>query len=64
MKKGSRLGVAIALGAGIGTAIGVATDNLGLWIALGVAIGAGIGTTLMQQGNKKDNNDDGSNKSG
>jgi len=33
----------LAIGVGVGTAIGVATDNLGLWLALGVAIGAAIG---------------------
>jgi hypothetical protein len=32
-------GVAIAIGAGVGTALGVALDN----IALGVSLGAGVG---------------------
>ena len=32
----------IALGISIGTAIGVLTDNIGLWLSLGVAIGCGI----------------------
>lgn len=36
-------GATLAIGVGVGTAIGVATDNLGLWLALGVAIGAAIG---------------------
>ncbi|WP_180957881.1 hypothetical protein [Psychroflexus sp. MES1-P1E] len=35
MKKGNKLAVGIAIG--IGTAIGVATDNLGLWLGVGVA---------------------------
>ena len=53
MKNESKIGVGIALGCGIGAAIGVATDNLGLWIAVGIAIGAGIGTSLTKKGNKK-----------
>jgi len=56
MKKENKTGVGIALGAGIGTAIGVATDNLGLWLGVGIAIGAGIGTILTQKGNKKNEN--------
>ena len=36
-------GAALAIGVGVGTAVGVATDNLGLWLALGVAIGAALG---------------------
>jgi len=35
-------GTKLAIGVGVGTAIGVATDNLGLWLALGVAIGAAL----------------------
>jgi len=35
-------GVAIAIGAGVGTAIGVALGHVGPWIA----IGAGIGVAL------------------
>ncbi|MBD78687.1 MAG: hypothetical protein CL840_07195 [Crocinitomicaceae bacterium] len=58
MKKENRLGIRIALGAGIGTAVRVTTDNVGLWIGVGVAVGAGIGTTLIQGGNKKDKSDD------
>ncbi len=46
------------MGAGIGTAVRVTTDNVGLWIGVGVAVGAGIGTTLIQGGNKKDKSDD------
>ena len=36
------LGMALAIGAGVGTALGVALDN----IALGVAIGAGNGVVF------------------
>ena len=38
---------------GMGGAIGVATDNIGVWIAIGVALGAGIGNRM----NKKENDD-------
>ena len=40
----------------IGSAIGVATDNLALWISLGIAIGAAIGFVLSEK-HKKDKND-------
>ncbi len=35
-------GAWIAIGAGVGVAIGAATDNIGLWVAIGVAIGVAI----------------------
>ncbi len=41
----------------IGTAIGVATDNLGLWLPVGIAIGASVGSALQHKGNKKDSED-------
>ncbi len=47
--KGYWLGVGICTGVGIGTALGVALENIGAGIALGVAIGAGIGTSLEQK---------------
>ena len=40
----------------IGSVIGVATDNLALWISLGIAIGAAIGITLSEK-DKKTNPD-------
>ncbi len=52
MKKNNNLAKGMALGIGIGTAVGVATNNLGLWLAVGVAIGAGVGNSLS----KKDTN--------
>ncbi len=48
----NNIGFWIAIGAGVGTAMGVALDNIGI----GIAIGAGVGTALwagMQAGNKK-----------
>ena len=35
-----------AVGAGIGTALGVALDDIGLWLALGVGMGSAIGVGL------------------
>jgi hypothetical protein len=55
MKLDNKLGVALALGVGIGALVGVLTDNLGLWISVGLAIGAGVGNSLLK---KRDRNDD------
>ena len=57
MKRDNKLGKGLAIGIGIGVVIGVATDNLGLWISLGVVIGAGLGQYLRKQGKKKDDGD-------
>ena len=57
MKKENSLVLGIAYGVAIGTAIGVGTDNLGLWISLGIAIGAGIGFTFMQKDENADKGD-------
>ena len=55
MKDGSQnLGVWIAIGAGIGTALGVAMNNIGLWLAIGVAIGAALGAARIKKGSSKD----------
>jgi hypothetical protein len=43
----------LPVGIGLGTALGVALDNLGLWLAIGVAIGSAGGSL----GQKKDNSD-------
>ena len=32
----------IALGVGVGVAIGVATHNMGVWIAIGAAVGVAL----------------------
>ena len=40
MKKGIEKGRGIAMGLLLGTAIGVATNNIGLWLALGIVFGA------------------------
>ncbi|WP_431157682.1 hypothetical protein [Winogradskyella poriferorum] len=48
-KKESKLPLGIA----IGTAVGIATDKIGLWIPMGIAIGVAIGAFL--QGITKEN---------
>jgi len=62
MKKENKLSLVITLGVGVVTAIGITTNDLGLWIALGVAVSVGVGTNLIQKNSKK-TNDDGSKKS-
>ena len=47
------VGSSLAVGAGIGTALGVALDNIGLWLALGVGVGAAIGAGVSS-GKPKD----------
>ena len=47
------VGSSLAVGAGIGTALGVALDNIGLWLALGVGVGVAIGAGLSS-GKPKD----------
>ena len=56
MKKERSLGVYIALGAGIGSALGVALGNIAIGVGVGVAIGLAIGSIKMR--NKKDEPDD------
>ena len=52
-KKKKQEGVSyLAIGIGVGVALGAAMNNLAIGIALGMAIGAG----LDQQGRKKDEN--------
>jgi hypothetical protein len=44
----SSFGAGIAIGAGMGVALGVAMDNIGVGIALGVGIGVAIGAAMDQ----------------
>jgi hypothetical protein len=55
MKKEKDLTKSIGIGMVIGAAIGVATDNIGLWLSLGLVFGAGYGKTMQ---NKKDSEND------
>lgn len=47
------MGLWLALGAGIGTAIGVATNNLAMGVALGAGLGCAIGAITQNSGRKK-----------
>jgi hypothetical protein len=40
------LPVGIALGAGIGTSLGVAMHNIAIWLPLGIAIGSSLGVVF------------------
>jgi hypothetical protein len=42
-KGGAALPAWIAIGAGIGVALGVAMGNMPVWIAIGIALGVGVG---------------------
>lgn len=44
----------IAVGIAIVAAVGIAMDNLGLWISLGTAIGAAMGYAQKNNSTKKD----------
>ena len=43
----------VAIAAGIGTALGVAFDNIGLWLVFGVGVGTAVGAGLSS-GKPKD----------
>ena len=43
---GPIIAVWVAIGAGIGVAMGAATDNMGMRLAVGVGIGAAVGAAL------------------
>jgi len=53
MKKEKKLASGIAIELLFGTAVGVLTKNIGLWLSLGIAIGAGVGNSLMHRDNNK-----------
>lgn len=53
-RKYTMIGVWLALGAGIGSAIGVATENIGVWLALGAGIGVAIGAAMSMVKSDKD----------
>jgi hypothetical protein len=48
-KSSGTMGLWIAIGVGIGAAIGVAVNDIGLWIPLGIAVGAGAGAGRSQK---------------
>jgi threonine/homoserine/homoserine lactone efflux protein len=48
MKRDRATGYAIAIGIALGVLVGMAKDNLPLWIAVGLALGAGGGAGLSR----------------
>jgi hypothetical protein len=48
-----RFGFWIAIGTGVGTALGAAFDNVAIGVALGAGVGVALGAVFSQQ-NKKD----------
>ncbi len=52
-KRQHYLGAGIALGAGIGTALGIAFDNLAIGISLGAGIGLVLGSIMAAQRSDK-----------
>ena len=44
------IGPSLAIGAGIGAAVGVASDNVGLWLPVGIAVGLALGVAMAQRG--------------
>jgi hypothetical protein len=55
--QGSVLTIGLSIGVVAGTAVGLATHNLGLWIGLGVSIGAAVAFVFMSQRRKKGDKD-------
>ncbi|HEX9988479.1 MAG TPA: hypothetical protein VGE45_08385 [Chloroflexia bacterium] len=51
--KGNMMGIDIALGAGVGAALGVAFNNIAIGVALGAGIGTAIGAALNARPGKK-----------
>ena len=47
MKKENHYTKSIGIGMIIGAAVGVATDNIGLWLSLGLVFGAGYGKKMQ-----------------
>ncbi len=47
MKKENNYTKSIGIGMIIGAAVGVATDNIGLWLSLGLVFGAGYGKKMQ-----------------
>lgn len=46
------MSIGVGVGLAIGAVIGLATDNIGLWLPVGVALGAGLGAAMARRGRK------------
>ena len=60
----SRLAIVMCIGISIGTAIGVATHNIGLWMPIGLSVGLCLGSVglclgLVLRHNSENDNEDG-----
>jgi len=55
--QGGRIGFAIAIGAGIGVAVGAASHDIATWTAVDIAVGLvlGVGIDAQKRGTKKPN---------
>ena len=51
---GSKVGLWLAIGAGMGASLGVATGETGVWLPVGVAVGLAIGVGMSRKATKKD----------
>ena len=52
-KSGGSVGIGLALGIAIGLMMGVATDNIPMWMCLGISIGLCCGTAFGVSGKGK-----------
>ncbi len=50
----SKKGTGVALGLIFGTAIGVVTDNIGLWLSMGIVFGAAYDAKIIKEAKKED----------
>lgn len=57
MKKENNYTKGIGIGMIIGAAIGVATDNIALWLSLGIVFGAGYAKTKQAKEDSHKNDD-------
>lgn len=51
-KSSNQIGLGLALGAGVGTLLGIFFDNLAIGITFGAALGLIFGAALLQKKNK------------
>ena len=45
----NNMGTAIAMGVGIGTAMGVALHNIPVWLSIGAALGVSLGLAMKRR---------------